>query len=455
MALTTAFARNGNKKAVPQTTADGSVSYDQGFGNLYALPPEEGGLFIDRAQFNQIMFDTTSAVISNQNSITTLNSKVTANQNSINTLNSKVADLESGISTGVVNLTGNQTIQGVKTFSSPPISATNPTANNQVANKAYVDTVANTKANANATVNLTGNQTIAGTKTFSSPVVVPDATATTHAVNLAQLNTKANWNAVVNLTGNQSIAGAKTFTSNIAAPNITTMQNSINTINTSLSTVVSDSFTPYLILKSSPLGFRAFSIQNGAGQDEINSVINQAVRYRFYRLYLYGTITGDINIQQAEYADIIFDTASNAKLVGNLNLSFQTTAKVISPTIQNGQFSLRRYSRAYFLSGCNITAPASKPAIVIGNGSSIFTDEFPRYPLKPLNLTSDTYGINLDNCSTFIAGRNLQIQTTNTTYKVFCNRGSIATMTGTTLSGDGTDFNIALNTPTASGLILR
>lgn len=207
MALTTAFARNGNRKAVPQSTADGSVSYEQGFGNLYALPPEEGGLFIDRAQFNQIMYDTTSAVISNQNSISTLNSKVTANQNSINTLNSKVADLESGVSTGVVNLTGNQTIAGVKTFSSPPVSATNPTANNQVANKAYVDTVGNTA------VKLTGNQTIAGTKTFSSPVVVPDATATTHAVNLAQLNTKANWNAVVNLTGNQTIEGVKTFSS--------------------------------------------------------------------------------------------------------------------------------------------------------------------------------------------------------------------------------------------------
>lgn len=212
MALTTAFAKNGNKKAVPQTTQDGSVSYDQGFGNLYALPPEEGGLFIDRAQFNQIMYDTTSAVISNQTSI--------------NTLNGKVADLESGVSTGVVNLTGNQTIAGVKTFSSPPVSATNPTANNQVANKAYVDTVGNTA------VKLTGNQTIAGTKTFSSPVVVPNATADTHAVNLAQLNTKANqattytktevnslvdvkanWNAVVNLTGNQTIAGIKTFTS--------------------------------------------------------------------------------------------------------------------------------------------------------------------------------------------------------------------------------------------------
>lgn len=120
--------------------------------------------------------------------------------------------------------TGDETIAGVKTFSVPPVSATNPTANNQVANKSYVDTVGNSK------VALSGNQTIAGVKTFSSPVVVPNATANTHAVNLAQLNTKANQattytktevdsvvntkanaNAVVTLTGNQTIAGVKTF----------------------------------------------------------------------------------------------------------------------------------------------------------------------------------------------------------------------------------------------------
>ncbi|ECQ5765238.1 hypothetical protein FZV57_06320 [Campylobacter coli] len=129
-----------------------------------------------------------------------------------------------------VTKTGDETIAGVKTFSVPPVSATNPTANNQVANKAYVDSVVNAKANANAVVTLTGNQTIAGVKTFSSPVVVPNGTANTHAVNLAQLNTKANQattytktevdtrvnakanaNAVVTLTGNQTIAGIKTF----------------------------------------------------------------------------------------------------------------------------------------------------------------------------------------------------------------------------------------------------
>ncbi|EHJ7774763.1 hypothetical protein KB092_001446 [Campylobacter coli] len=129
-----------------------------------------------------------------------------------------------------VTKTGDETIAGVKTFSVPPISATNPTANNQVANKAYVDTRVNAKANANATVNLIGNQTIAGVKTFSAPIVVPNGTANTHAVNLAQLNTKANQattytktevdtrvnakanaNATVNLIGNQTIAGIKTF----------------------------------------------------------------------------------------------------------------------------------------------------------------------------------------------------------------------------------------------------
>ncbi|ELO9801013.1 hypothetical protein R1N08_001460 [Campylobacter coli] len=62
---------------------------------------------------------------------------------------------------GKVTKTGDETIAGVKTFSAPPVSETNPTANNQVANKSYVDTVGNSK------VALSGNQTIAGIKTFN------------------------------------------------------------------------------------------------------------------------------------------------------------------------------------------------------------------------------------------------------------------------------------------------
>lgn len=45
------------------------------------------------------------------------------------------------------------------------------------------------KANASDTVNLTGNQTVAGVKTFSSSPVVPTATTNTQAVNKAQMDT--------------------------------------------------------------------------------------------------------------------------------------------------------------------------------------------------------------------------------------------------------------------------
>lgn len=105
MALTKPFCENGNKVAIPETTADGSVSYDQGFGAFYALPPEEGGLFIDRAQFNQLMYDTTSQVITNKNNITTIQGDVTtakvnitALQRDVNALEGDVANIEGTIS---------------------------------------------------------------------------------------------------------------------------------------------------------------------------------------------------------------------------------------------------------------------------------------------------------------------------------------------------------------------
>ncbi len=50
-------------------------------------------------------------------------------------------------------------------------------------------TALNAKANASDTVNLTGDQTVAGVKTFSSSPVVPTATTSTQAVNKAQMDT--------------------------------------------------------------------------------------------------------------------------------------------------------------------------------------------------------------------------------------------------------------------------
>ncbi|EAK5833998.1 hypothetical protein BIV42_07840 [Campylobacter coli] len=135
----------------------------------------------------------------NEYDIANINAQVKAMYTKITEqINGAKTELNSKIDNKVTK-TGDETIAGVKTFSVPPVSATNPTANNQVANKSYVDTVGNSK------VALSGDQTIAGVKTFSSSIVIPNATANNHATNLGQLNSK------VALSGDQTIAGVKTF----------------------------------------------------------------------------------------------------------------------------------------------------------------------------------------------------------------------------------------------------
>ncbi|HEG0321060.1 TPA: hypothetical protein SB326_000401 [Campylobacter coli] len=101
----------------------------------------------------------------NEYDIANINAQVKAMDTKITEqINGAKTELNSKIDNKVTK-TGDETIAGVKTFSVPPVSATNPTANNQVANKSYVDTVGNSK------VALSGNQTIAGVKTFSVPPV--------------------------------------------------------------------------------------------------------------------------------------------------------------------------------------------------------------------------------------------------------------------------------------------
>ncbi|EHJ7718645.1 hypothetical protein KB054_000275 [Campylobacter coli] len=101
----------------------------------------------------------------NEYDIANINAQVKAMDTKITEqINGAKTELNSKIDNKVTK-TGDETIAGVKTFSVPPVSATNPTANNQVANKSYVDTVGNSK------VALSGNQTIAGVKTFSAPPV--------------------------------------------------------------------------------------------------------------------------------------------------------------------------------------------------------------------------------------------------------------------------------------------
>lgn len=126
----------------------------------------------------------------------------------------------------VVRLTGDQTVAGVKTFSSIPVGpASDPTTGNQLTRKTYVDTLDG------ANMKLTGAQTVAGIKTFSSIPVGPASDPTTanqlsrksyvdagDAANSSAIGDVAADVAtldgeVVKLTGDQSVGGIKTFTS--------------------------------------------------------------------------------------------------------------------------------------------------------------------------------------------------------------------------------------------------
>lgn len=118
----------------------------------------------------------------------------------------------------VVKLTGTQSVAGVKTFTSIPVlPATNPTTVNQAVRKGYVDTELALKANDADVVKTSGNQTVDGTKTFTTSPPVPSKSTAAGAnptviATEAQVALKANDADVVKVTGNQSIAGTKSFT---------------------------------------------------------------------------------------------------------------------------------------------------------------------------------------------------------------------------------------------------
>lgn len=126
---------------------------------------------------------------------------------SISTINTSIEGINTTLGNKVTK-TGAETIAGVKTFSVPPVSATNPTANNQVANKSYVDTVGNNK------VALSGNQTIAGTKTFSAtPVCSVAPTDNNHLANKSYVDGKVSSasSTAVSLKGTRTTTGSWTL----------------------------------------------------------------------------------------------------------------------------------------------------------------------------------------------------------------------------------------------------
>ena len=105
-----------------------------------------------------------------------------------------------------VEIVSNQTIDGVKTFTSPPVSTIAPTENTQIANKQYVDSVGATL------VDKTTAETIAGIKTFSSvPVCSTQPSSNSQLANKEYVDSVSN--TLVDKTSAETIAGIKTFSS--------------------------------------------------------------------------------------------------------------------------------------------------------------------------------------------------------------------------------------------------
>ena len=223
MALTKPFAEQGEKKAISLTPdAEGTMNYQDGFGQRYSLPVKStisedgtitttGGLWIQREQFNQLMFDATSAIIENQDNITQLNQDLgnkgdltTTNKDNIvsaiNELDSNIGDLQdlttteksnvvsavNEIDSNYVRLDTEQTIPSVKTFSN-------------VVNFGSIVNV-NGEANFNDNVEMVNTPTITSPKTFQDLI---DNELITKAQSVSKF---------VDFDTNQSVTGLKTFT---------------------------------------------------------------------------------------------------------------------------------------------------------------------------------------------------------------------------------------------------
>jgi hypothetical protein len=230
-------------------------------------------------------------------------------------INSGYCDATSSIQTqigtkaadsAVVKLTTDQTIAGIKTFSSAPVlpsnSISNSMINNSCINSGYCDATSSiqtqigTKAADSAVVKLTTDQTIAGIKTFSSAPVLPSNSVSNSMINNScinsgycdatssiqtQIGTKAADSAVVKLTTDQTIAGIKTFSSAPVLPSNSISNSMINnscinsgycdatsSIQTQIGTKATDSLTCHLANAETLTGTKTFAMVN----EQVNSV---------------------------------------------------------------------------------------------------------------------------------------------------------------------------------------
>lgn len=137
-------------------------------------------------------------------------------------VDSKIASALTGKANdnAVVHLTGEETVNGIKTFGSIPVlPSTDPTTANQAVRKSYVDNSVAGKANASDVYTKTQVDSALSSKANQSDLATLQSTVTTQET---VLNSKANTADVVNIVGAQNITGVKNFTVSPTGPTPTT-----------------------------------------------------------------------------------------------------------------------------------------------------------------------------------------------------------------------------------------
>lgn len=255
----------------------------------------------------------------------------------------------------VVKLTGAQSIDGIKTFTSIPVGpASDPTTDNQLTRKLYVDSgiavvqgnvddvVADLATLDGEVVKLTGDQSVAGIKTFSSIPVLPASNPTTdnQATRKLYVDTLDGQN--VKLTGNQSISGVKTFSSGVA---ITAGLNSIRfarkTASTSRASTTSPAADPHLVVAveanatyviSCVLGWSPSGAAGGGFRVDFTAPASSEMIFVDNDSGFSDTLGGDLTFNVTIGA-VLGGTLVTAGTAGNLTLRWAQLSSNANPTI--------------------------------------------------------------------------------------------------------------------------
>jgi hypothetical protein len=325
------------------------------------------------------------------------------------------------VDTTAVKLTTNQTIAGVKTFSSTIVGSVSGNAGT-VTNGVYIvgnqsidgtktftsTVVANISGNSEAVTNgvyTIGNQTIGGTKTFSS-TVVGSITGNSETVTNG-----------VYLLGNQTIAGVKTFSSTIVGSvsgNCGTVTNGVYTIgdqviagiktfsSTIIGSITGNSETVtngvYNVGDQTIAGVKTFSSTivgsiNGNSATVTNGVYNVGDQTIAGNKSFSATIIGSINGNAATVTGGVY-TSGNQTIAGVKTFSSTIAGDITgnANTVTNGLYSNGLYTDPTWLT-------LSKTKVGLGNADN--TADTSKNVLSATKLTTarTINGISFDGTS--------------------------------------------------------